>query len=379
MRRYPSEKEALAITIDGKNIAEVSSLSISRARDFFMSLSLTGRQRAIGHQVLKEIIQRLGFCIDVGLDYLTLDRKSSTLSGGEAQRVRLATQVGSGLVGVLYILDEPSIGLHPRDTARLINTLKALRDMGNTLIVVEHDASVMMAADHIVDLGPGAGRHGGKIIFNGPLSDLLKSPSSLTGKYLRNEVFIPVPQARRAWSDSRAIVIHGASEHNLKNIDVKFPLGVFICVTGVSGSGKSTLINDILYKAICRHLYGSKDKSGRHKKITGMEFIDKAILVDQEPIGRTPRSNPATYTGVYSAIRDIFSKLPDSRSRGYRPGRFSFNVKGGRCEACGGDGIKKLRCTFCQTYMLSAMYAKACGLTKQLCKFSIKESPSPMS
>jgi len=278
VRRYPSEKEALAITIDGKNIAEVSSLSISRARDFFMSLSLTGRQRAIGHQVLKEIIQRLGFCIDVGLDYLTLDRKSSTLSGGEAQRVRLATQVGSGLVGVLYILDEPSIGLHPRDTARLINTLKALRDMGNTLIVVEHDASVMMAADHIVDLGPGAGRHGGKIIFNGPLSDLLKSPSSLTGKYLRNEVFIPVPQARRAWSDSRAIVIHGASEHNLKNIDVKFPLGVFICVTGVSGSGKSTLINDILYKAICRHLYGSKDKSGRHKKSQAWSLLIRQSL-----------------------------------------------------------------------------------------------------
>jgi len=340
------KKEALAVTINGKNISEVTALSIRGAREFFRSLVLTERQKAISHQVLKEIILRLGFCVDVGLDYLTLERKSATLSGGEAQRVRLATQVGSGLVGVLYILDEPSIGLHPRDTARLINTLKALRDLGNTLIVVEHDASVMMSSDHVVDLGPGAGRHGGEVIFNGSLQELLKSPVSLTGRYLRNEVSIPIPQARRKWSGARAVTVHAASEHNLKNIDVQFPLGVFICVTGVSGSGKSTLVNDILYKAMARHLYQAKDKPGAHKKITGLDLIDKVILVDQEPIGRTPRSNPATYTGVYSPVRDIFSKLPDSRSRGYRPGRFSFNVKGGRCEACGGDGIKKIEMHF---------------------------------
>ena len=340
------KKEALAVTINGKNISQVTALSINQSREFFRTLSLTERQKTIAHQVLKEVIMRLGFCVDVGLDYLTLDRKSATLSGGEAQRVRLATQVGSGLVGVLYILDEPSIGLHPRDTSRLINTLKALRDLGNTLIVVEHDAAVMLASDHVVDLGPGAGRHGGEIIFNGPLHDLLKSKESLTGKYLRNEISIAVPQARRPWQKSRTVMVNGASEHNLKNIDVQFPLGAFVCVTGVSGSGKSTLINDILYKAMARHLYQSKDKPGSYKKITGLDLLDKVILVDQEPIGRTPRSNPATYTGVYSPIRDIFSKLPDSRSRGYRPGRFSFNVKGGRCEACGGDGIKKIEMHF---------------------------------
>jgi excinuclease ABC subunit A len=339
-------KEALAVTINGKNISQTTALSISQAREFFRTLSLDDRQKAIAHQVLKEVILRLGFCVDVGLDYLTLDRKSATLSGGEAQRVRLATQVGSGLVGVLYILDEPSIGLHPRDTSRLINTLKTLRDLGNTLIVVEHDAAVMKASDHVVDLGPGAGRHGGEVIFNGPLQELMKSSASLTGKYLRNEISIAVPGARRPWSKGKAVAIEAACEHNLKNIDVLFPLGVFICVTGVSGSGKSTLINDILYKAMARHLYKSKDRPGAYKKITGLDLLDKVILVDQEPIGRTPRSNPATYTGLYSPVRDIFSKLPDSRSRGYRPGRFSFNVKGGRCEACGGDGIKKIEMHF---------------------------------
>jgi len=340
------KKEALAVTINGKNISQVTNLSISKAREFFKTLSLTDRQKAIAHQILKEVVLRLGLCVDVGLDYLALDRKSASLSGGEAQRVRLATQVGSGLVGVLYVLDEPSIGLHPRDTSRLISTLQSLRDLGNTLIVVEHDPAVMLSSDYVVDLGPGAGRHGGEIMFSGSLPELLKSSGSLTGKYLRNEISIAVPSARRPWSKDKAIIVYAASEHNLKNIDVRFPLGVFMCVTGVSGSGKSTLINDILYKALSRSLHRAKDKPGGHKKITGLGLLDKVILVDQEPIGRTPRSNPATYTGVYGLIRDIFSKIPDARSRGYGPGRFSFNVKGGRCEACGGDGIKKIEMHF---------------------------------
>lgn len=340
------KKEALAVKINGKNISEFTAMPIRQAKEFVQGLALSDKQKTIAHQVLKEISLRLGFCIDVGLDYLTLDRKSATLSGGEAQRVRLATQVGSGLVGVLYILDEPSIGLHPRDTGRLINTLKALRDLGNTLIIVEHDAAVMMASDYVVDLGPGAGTHGGRIMFEGPLKQLLSASGSLTGKYLRGEIAIELPKARRKIKDDKIVEVKAASEHNLKDIDVKFPLGMFICVTGVSGSGKSTLINDILYKSLARHLYGAKDKPGAHKKITGLENLDKVILVDQEPIGRTPRSNPATYTGVYGPIRDIFSKLPDARSRGYKPGRFSFNVKGGRCEACGGDGIKKIEMHF---------------------------------
>jgi len=340
------KKESLAVKINGKNINEVTRMSLIQARDFFRNLPLSDKEKMIARQVLKEVIARLGFCIDVGLDYLTLDRKSSTLSGGESQRVRLATQVGSGLVGVLYILDEPSIGLHPRDTAKLILTLKALRDLGNTLILVEHDESVIRAADYVVDLGPGAGRHGGEVIFAGTKEALLEDRRSLTARYMNGEMKVALPAARRKWKDNKALEIKGACEHNLKNIDVRFPLGVFNCVTGVSGSGKSTLISDILYKELMRQLYQSREKPGAFKKISGLEHIDKVIMVDQEPIGRTPRSNPVTYTGVFSLIRDLFSRLPEARARGFKPGRFSFNVKGGRCEACAGDGIKKIEMHF---------------------------------
>jgi len=340
------KKESLAVKINGKNIWEVTQMSINQAYSFFSGLELSQRQRLIAHQVLKEIIQKLKFCIDVGLEYLTLDRRSSTLSGGEAQRIRLATQVGSGLVGVLYILDEPSIGLHQRDNAKLIATLKALRDLGNTLIVVEHDESTIRQADYVVDLGPGAGRHGGRVIFSGPKEDLLKHPTSLTAQYLRGELKINFPRERRSWKDKKYLEIIGAKEHNLKNINVKFPLGVFICITGVSGSGKSTLIDETLYRSLAQRLYKSREKPGLCDKIKGEEFIDKVIVVDQSPIGRTPRSNPATYTGVFSYIREIFSKIPEARQRGYKPGRFSFNVSGGRCEACSGDGIKKIEMHF---------------------------------
>jgi excinuclease ABC subunit A len=340
------KKESLAVTIQGKNIWEVTRMSIKEAYGFFTNLELTEKHKIIAHQVLKEIIQRLRFCIDVGLEYLTLDRRSSTLSGGEAQRIRLATQVGSGLVGVLYILDEPSIGLHPRDNSKLLCTLKALRDLGNTLIVVEHDEFTIRAADYIVDLGPGAGRHGGEVIFSGQTRELLSHPTSLTAKYLKKELKIDIPPKRKYSHNKKFLEIKKAREHNLKDIDVKFPLGLFICVTGVSGSGKSTLIDEILYRALAQKLYKSKEKPGLHKEIIGTQHIDKVIVVDQSPIGRTPRSNPATYTGVYSHIRDIFSRLPQARMRGYRPGRFSFNVKGGRCEACAGDGIKKIEMHF---------------------------------
>ncbi|MDP2937984.1 MAG: excinuclease ABC subunit UvrA [Candidatus Omnitrophota bacterium] len=340
------KKESLAVKINNGNIWDVTQMTIREAHNFFIKLELTERQRIIAQQALKGIIQKLQFCIDVGLEYLALDRKSSTLSGGEAQRIRLATQVGSGLVGVLYILDEPSIGLHQRDNAKLISTLKALRDLGNTLIVVEHDESTIFAADYIVDLGPGAGRHGGEVVFSGTKEDLLKNPDSLTAKYLRKELKIEIPIKRRAWGGRKFLEIKGAREHNLKNINVKFPLGLLICITGVSGSGKSTLIDEILYRSLAQKLYKSREKPGLHQKITGIEHIDKVIVVDQSPIGRTPRSNPATYTGVFSHIRDIFNKLPQARIRGYKPGRFSFNVKGGRCEACSGDGIKKIEMHF---------------------------------
>jgi excinuclease ABC subunit A len=340
------KKEALAVTINKKNISQVVNMSIKEAQDFFRALSFNETEKLIAVQILKEVIARLQFCIDVGLDYLTLERKSATLSGGEAQRVRLATQVGSGLVGVLYILDEPSIGLHPKDTAKLIATLKKLRDLGNTLIVVEHDESLIRSSDYVVDLGPGAGRHGGEVIFSGPLDDLLKNKDSLTAKYLRREFSIPLPLNRRSWKQNKFLEIKGGREHNLKNIDVKFPLGNFICVSGVSGSGKSTLIQDILSKSLMKAVYLSKEKPGACKKVTGMENVDKVIIVDQSPIGRTPRSNPATYTGMFAQIRDIFSKLPEARVRGFKPGRFSFNVKGGRCEACTGDGIKKIEMHF---------------------------------
>ena len=340
------KKEALSVMINKMNISQLVNLPIKQAQEFFRSLSLNPTEKLISHQILKEVVQRLQFCIDVGLDYLTLERKSATLSGGEAQRVRLATQVGSGLVGVLYILDEPSIGLHPKDTAKLIATLKKLRDLGNTLIVVEHDESVIRSSDYVVDLGPGAGRHGGEVIFSGTLDELLKDQRSLTAKYLRRELTIALPLNRRPWGKNKFLEIKGGREHNLKNIDVKFPLGNFICVSGVSGSGKSTLIQDILSKSLMKQIYSSKEKPGVCKKVLGLENVDKVIIVDQSPIGRTPRSNPATYTGIFTHIRDIFSRLPEARVRGFKPGRFSFNVKGGRCEACTGDGIKKIEMHF---------------------------------
>ncbi|OQB10975.1 MAG: UvrABC system protein A [Candidatus Omnitrophica bacterium ADurb.Bin205] len=354
------KKESLAVKLKNKNIWDVAQMPIKEAYQFFSGLELNSREKLIAGQALKEITRKLKFCIDVGLDYLTLDRKSSTLSGGEAQRIRLATQVGSGLVGVLYVLDEPSIGLHQRDNKKLLSTLKSLRDLGNTLIVVEHDESTIRFADYIVDLGPGAGRHGGEIVFAGTKEELINDRNSLTAKYLRREFNIALPSQRRSLEGRKYLEIKGASEHNLKNIDVKFPLGVFIGITGVSGSGKSTLIDDILYRALAQRIYRAKEKPGAFKKILGSEYIDKVIVVDQSPIGRTPRSNPATYTGVFNHIRDIFSLLPESRARGYGPGRFSFNVKGGRCEACQGDGIKKI-----EMHFLPAVYVK-CSLCKGL-------------
>ncbi len=338
--------ETLAVTICGKNIYDVSCLSVRDAKKFFSGLDLAENEKKIAGQILKEINARLSFMSNVGLDYLTLDRRSNTLSGGEAQRIRLATQIGAGLVGVLYVLDEPSIGLHQKDNQKLLDTLVALRDLGNTLVVVEHDEATIRSADHVIDLGPGAGEHGGNVVASGTIKDILESKDSLTGKYLRGELKIPVPKKRRPVDGNKSLEIIGAREHNLKNVDVKIPLGQFVCVTGVSGSGKSTLVDDILYKALAKKLYRAKDKPGAHKSIKGMENVDKVIVIDQSPIGRTPRSNPATYTGAFGPIRDIFSKLPEARMRGYKPGRFSFNVKGGRCESCMGDGIKKIEMHF---------------------------------
>ncbi|MBF0478175.1 MAG: excinuclease ABC subunit UvrA [Candidatus Omnitrophica bacterium] len=340
------KKESLAVRINDKNISEVSQLSIKEAKKFFQELKLTKDQQIISAQILKEIIRRLDFCINVGLDYLTLDRRSGTLSGGEAERIRLATQVGSGLVGVIYILDEPSIGLHQRDNDRLLSTLHALRDMGNSLIVVEHDEETIRRSDHVIDLGPGAGEFGGEIIFEGDVPALLKSETSLTGQYLSGKKFISTPATRRPIDPKKQLKILGAAEHNLKDINLSIPLGTFTCITGVSGSGKSTLVDDIIHKSLAQKFYGSKDQPGKVKKITGMEWIDKFIVVDQSPIGRTPRSNPATYTGVFDHIRNVFTMMPESKLRGYKPGRFSFNVKGGRCEACNGDGIKKIEMHF---------------------------------
>ncbi|NQU73795.1 MAG: excinuclease ABC subunit UvrA [Candidatus Omnitrophica bacterium] len=339
-------KESLAITLHEKNIMDLCSLSIKDAKVFFDNLKLTKTEQKIAYQVLKEVNSRLQFMINVGLDYLGLDRASGTLSGGESQRIRLATQIGSGLTGVLYVLDEPSIGLHQKDNRKLLDTLESLRDLGNTLLVVEHDETTIKRSDYVIDLGPGAGEHGGRVVVAGDLNDVLKSQSSLTGKYLRGQLKINIPEERKPPRDGKALKIIGAEEHNLKNIDVKIPLGLFVCVTGVSGSGKSTLVDEILYRALAKKIYRSKEKPGKHKRIENVNLIDKVIVIDQSPIGRTPRSNPATYTGMFSPIRDLFAKLPESKMRGYRPGRFSFNVKGGRCEACTGDGIKKIEMHF---------------------------------
>jgi len=338
------KKTSLAVTVGEKNIAEVTSMSVLKLYDFLKELQLTEQQKLIGEQILKEIKARIGFLIDVGLDYLTLARATGSLSGGEAQRIRLATQIGSGLVGVAYILDEPSIGLHQRDNDKLLATLKRLRDLGNTLIVVEHDEDTMFAADYIVDIGPGAGEHGGKVVAAGTAQEIMACPDSITGAYLSGKLKIPVPETRR--TPTGWLTVRGAAENNLKNIQVDFPLGVMTCVTGVSGSGKSSLVNEILYKTLARKLNRARTIPGKYKEITGLEQLDKVIAIDQSPIGRTPRSNPATYTGVFDQIRDLFASTADAKSKGYKKGRFSFNVKGGRCEACSGDGIIKIEMHF---------------------------------
>ena len=338
------KKESLAVTVGGRNISEVTECSVRDLYTFMQELELTERQQQIGELVLKEIRARVGFLMDVGLDYLTLARATASLSGGEAQRIRLATQIGSGLVGVAYILDEPSIGLHQRDNDKLLKTLKHLKNLGNTLIVVEHDEDTMYAADHIIDIGPGAGDHGGEVIAQGTAEEIMKVPESITGAYLSGKLQIPVPKKRR--KPTGFLKVKGARENNLKNIDVDIPLGVFTCVTGVSGSGKSSLVNEILYKHLAKSLNRARILAGDHDSIEGLEQLDKVINIDQSPIGRTPRSNPATYTGVFDQIRDLFASTPDAKLRGYSKGRFSFNVKGGRCEACGGDGIIKIEMNF---------------------------------
>ena len=338
--------EVLAITVNGKNISEVTELSIGKMQEFFQSLTLTERENMIAERILKEIHARVGFLIDVGLEYLTLSRTAGTLSGGESQRIRLATQIGSGLVGVVYILDEPSIGLHQRDNDKLLATLKHLRDIGNSLIVVEHDEDTMRAADFVVDIGPGAGRGGGEIVAAGSVEEIMAVERSVTGAYLSGRKKIEVPRERRPFVQDHKLVIRGAAENNLKNIDVEIPLGVFTCVTGVSGSGKSSLINEILYKRLAKELNRAKTRAGRHEEMLGLEKLDKVINIDQSPIGRTPRSNPATYTGLFDMIRDVFAQTTEAKVRGYQKGRFSFNVKGGRCEACSGDGIVKIEMHF---------------------------------
>ena len=338
------KKESLAVTVDDKNIYELTTIPIRDLVEYFNNMRLTSQQEKIGHQIIKEIKGRVGFLNDVGLDYLNLARATGSLSGGEAQRIRLATQIGSGLVGVAYILDEPSIGLHQRDNEKLLASLKGLRDLGNTLLVVEHDEDTMRAADCIVDIGPRAGSHGGEVVAIGNAEEIMKCPESITGQYLSGERFVPVPSARRKATGYLKII--GAKENNLKNVDVEIPLGIMTCVTGVSGSGKSSLINEILYKSLAKSLNRAHKIPGKHKKIEGIEQLDKIIDIDQSPIGRTPRSNPATYTGVFDSIRDLFAATPDAKERGYKKGRFSFNVKGGRCEACSGDGIVKIEMHF---------------------------------
>lgn len=340
------KKESLAVIIQNMSIADVTKLSIKKADEFFHNLKLTKKETLIAHQILKEIRTRLGFLLNVGLDYLTLDRSAGTLAGGEAQRIQLATQIGSGLMGVIYILDEPSIGLHQRDNKRLLDTLCCLRDLGNTLIVVEHDETTIRKADYVIDLGPGAGENGGYIIAQGTPTQIIDNNDSLTGKYLKGELKIPIPEKRIKSNKAKFIEVRGAAEHNLKNINVKIPLGLLTCITGVSGSGKSTLISEILYPALMQNLSRGHIKPGKYKEIVGLEYLDKVINIDQSPIGRTPRSNPVTYTGTFTHIRLFFSMFPESKIRGYQPGRFSFNVKGGRCEACQGDGIIKIEMHF---------------------------------
>ena len=351
------KSEVLAVTIGGKNIQQVTDMPVAQCQEFFQQVEFSDRERTIGQQVLKEINARLGFLAKVGLEYLTLSRAAGTLSGGEAQRIRLATQIGSGLVGVLYILDEPSIGLHQRDNNKLLEALKNLRNMGNTLLVVEHDEDTMRVADHIVDIGPGAGSQGGYVVAQGTAEEIMAVPESVTGQYLSHKKFIPVPEKRRQ-GNGNFLEILGAEENNLKNVHLKLPLGVFTVITGVSGSGKSTLINEILYKAVASKLYRIKGRPGKFKKLLGMENVDKVIDIDQSPIGRTPRSNPATYTGVFDLIRTLFSQCSEAKMRGYKPGRFSFNIKGGRCETCKGDGIIKI-----EMHFLSDVYVpcEVCG------------------
>ena len=337
--------ESLAVTVDGMNIAELASKPIGEALKVISSLELSGREAMIAERLLKEIRARVQFLVDVGLDYLTLDRAAATLAGGEAQRIRLASQIGSGLVGVLYVLDEPSVGLHQRDNRRLIETLARLRDLGNTVIVVEHDEETIRVADHVVDIGPGAGEHGGEIVYSGPVAGLLREPRSMTGKYLSGALTIPVPKRRRKPTHGH-LVVRDAYEHNLQHIDVSVPLGCFVAITGVSGSGKSTLVNDVIHRSLAKTVYHSRIVPGRHRTIEGVELLDKVIDIDQSPIGRTPRSNPATYTGVFDRIRQLFSQTTEAKLRGYKPGRFSFNVSGGRCENCSGDGTIKIEMHF---------------------------------
>ena len=337
---------SLSVRLGNKNIAEVAELPIGDVAKFLEGIKMNKRESAIASRVMKEVKERLNFLVDVGLDYLSLDRAAATLSGGEAQRIRLATQIGSGLVGVLYVLDEPSIGLHQRDNRRLIDTLLRLRDLGNTLIVVEHDEETIRSADWIVDIGPGAGEHGGEIVYSGPVAQLMSSPKGVTGAYLSGKRQIAVPVKRRTVDPNRVMTVHGAKEHNLRDVTVDFPLGTFIAVTGVSGSGKSTLVNDILFKALARDVYGSRDVPGKHVKVEGLDLVDKVVHVDQSPIGRTPRSNPATYTGVFDHVRRLFAETNEAKMRGYQPGRFSFNVKGGRCESCAGEGTLRIEMNF---------------------------------
>jgi excinuclease ABC subunit A len=363
-------RESLFVRVGGKNIREVTALSITEAETFFAGLQLAEKEAEIARRVLKEILERLSFLSHVGLEYLTLDRTSGTLSGGEGQRIRLATQVGSSLVGVLYILDEPSIGLHQRDNRRLLETLKRLRDLGNTVLVVEHDEETILEADFIIDMGPGAGVNGGQVVARGTPREVLENPESLTGRYLSGELTIPLPAGRR--QSDRFLVLKGARENNLKGIDVAVPLGVMTCVTGVSGSGKSTLVIDTLYRALSQRLYRSREKAGRVDDILGLEFLDKVIDIDQSPIGRTPRSNPATYTGVFTDIRDLFSQLPEAKLRGYKPGRFSFNVKGGRCEACQGDGIIRIEMHFLPDVFVTCEVCKGARYNRETLEVRFK-------